>query len=127
MLILIAVSADDLDVFRRGLVMCAYACCTLVIASFALFAHDQISGASKHQVAEIATGATTTPGVTPASPHHGAVRRFIDGAASDLTAPFRTIFQPGSVWANHLFDVFCALMLYGVGLGYLARYSSGLS
>jgi hypothetical protein len=107
--------------------MCAYACCVLVIASFALFAHDQISGASKHQAAEIASGTPTSPGVAPSSPHHSGIRRVIDDAARGLTAPFRAIFQPGSVWGNHIFDAVCALLLYGLGLGYLARYSSGLS
>jgi hypothetical protein len=119
--------ADDRTVLRRGLVICAWTCCALVVASFALFAQDQISGASKHQAAEIASGSPTTTGVTPTSAHHGSVRRFIDDAAHALTAPFRAIFQPSSAWGYHIFDTVGALLLYGLGLGYLARYSSGLS
>jgi hypothetical protein len=109
------------------LVTCAFACCVLVLASFGLFARDQVSGASKHQVAEIASGAPTSPGVTPPAPQHAQPRRFIDGAASALTSPFRSLIQSSSQWVLRGFATICALLVYGLGLGYLARYSSGIS
>jgi hypothetical protein len=112
-------------VVHRGLTLVSFICCGLVFASFAMFATDQLSGASKHQVAQIASGAPTSPGVTPTGPHHSQVRRFIDNAANALTSPFRSIFQSSSEWAKHLFTMVCALLLYGLGLGYLARYSRG--
>jgi hypothetical protein len=101
-------------------------CCGLVVVSFGLFALDQMKGASEHQVAEVTASAPTRAG-TPivGDTHAGQPRRFIDQAASVLTAPFRAVMHTGSQWAQRAFAVFCALLLYGVGLGYLARYSQG--
>ncbi len=123
---LTARAADADDVIRGVLGLLRIVCCGLVIASFALFAVDQISGASKHQVTEIVGGAptrTATGTVTDANP--GQPRRFIDQAARALTAPFRAMADFGSQWAERGFVTLCALLLYGVGLGYLARYSDG--
>lgn len=122
-----ALAADHGSVLGRGLVICAYVCCAFVIASFGLFARDQLSGASKHQAAQIAAGTPTSPGVTTTRSRPGAVRRFIDNAARALTSPFRAVFQSSSLWANRIFAVVCAVLVYGLGLGYLARYSRGLS
>jgi len=128
---LVAPAADDRSVVHRALVTCSFACCALVIASFGLFARDQISGASKHQVAEIASGASTGPGVSsglsaPAT-SHAQPRRFIDGAARALTSPFRSLIQSNSQWVEEGVVTICGLLVFGLGLGYLARYSSGLS
>ena len=110
-----------------------------MFASFAMFAHDQIAGASKHQVTEVAAGppaspggaasstATTSGGATAADPHPGAVRRFIDDASNTLTSPFRSVFRSSSQWAARVFALVCALLIYGLGLGYLARYASGVA
>lgn len=108
---------------HRFLVTCSFVCCVLVIASFAFFAVDQISGASSHQVAQIAGGSPTPPAQHP---HHGALRRFVDRSASDLTYPFHSLVQSSSQWANEIVLLVLALTIYGVGLGYLARFSSGL-
>ena len=127
MLIVEALTADHGIVIHRGLVLCSYICCALVIASFGLFARDQLSGASKHQAAQIASGTPTTPGEAPSSGHHGAVRRFIDNASNALTSPFRGVFQSSSQWAKRIFALVCAILLYGLCLGYLARYSRGVA
>jgi hypothetical protein len=114
---------------HRGLVLIAIGCSVLVAASFALFARDQLAGASKHQQNQLAAGPTTAPyvpGVVPPATHHAQPRRFIDGAARALTAPFRSIVQSDSGWVTHGLPTFFALLVYGVGLGYLARYSRGL-
>jgi hypothetical protein len=107
---------------HRFLATCSFVCCTLVIASFAFFAVDQVSGASSHQVAQIAGSATPANGHV----HHGAFRRFVDGAARDLTYPVHSLAQSSSQWANQILLVVLGLAIYGVGLGYLGRYSSGL-
>jgi hypothetical protein len=109
------------------LVLVSFVCCALVIASFAMFARDQLSGASKHQVAQIASGAPTNPGVTSASAHHGAVGHFIDDASNALTSPFRGVFRSTSEWADRIFALVCAFVVYGIGLGYLARYARGVA
>lgn len=97
-----------------------------MIASFVMFAADQAGGASQHQVAEIAAGSPTrTATSTVTDAHPGQPRVFIDGAAKALTAPFRAVLHSGSQWAQQLFATVCALLLYGLGLGYLARFSQG--
>jgi hypothetical protein len=115
-------------VIHRSLVLTALGCCGLVLASFALFARDQIAGASKHQQNALVAGApASTP--PPAVRHHvkGQPRRFIDGAARTLTSPFDSIVHSDNQWVLHGVPLMFALLLYGVGIGYLARYSRGLS
>jgi hypothetical protein len=111
------------EMVHRFLVSCSFICCTLIIASFAFFAVDQVSGASSQQVAQIAGSAAPTK----SNSHPPALRRFVDGAAKDLTYPFHSLLKSTSTWANELLLVILGLTIYGVGLGYLARYSSGLS
>jgi hypothetical protein len=114
-------------VIRRILVLAAVGCSVLVVASFALFARDQLAGASAHQQRELASGATISPGTLP-PPHQVAQpRRFIDTAAKTLDSPFASIVQSDSPWVIKGVPTVFALLVYGVGLGYLARYSSGLS
>jgi hypothetical protein len=112
---------------NRLLALAAYVCCGLVIASFGLFARDQLAGASKHQQSEIVAGAQTSPSAVPVVHHHGQPRAFIDGAANVLTSPFRSLVTTHSEWVKHLLPALVALLIYGVGLGYLSRYSRGIS
>lgn len=108
----------------RALVLCALICCTLVTLSFALFAVDEASSASRQQVTQLATGNTTVPATPPAQPAKPAQpRRFIDGAARTLTSPFRSLLSSSSQWTTEIFSTLVALLVYGLGLGYLARFS----
>ena len=109
---------------HRFLASVSFVCCVLIIASFAFFAVDQVSGASSQQVAEISTPVTSSPAKQA---HHGALRRFVDDAARDLTYPFHSLARTSSDWANELLLLVLGLTIYGVGLGYLARYSSGMA
>jgi hypothetical protein len=91
----------------------------VVLASLGLFALNQANGASKHQVATISpTAVKSTPPQPPGQP-----RRFIDGAASVLTGPFRSFVHSSSEWGTRLACAILALLLYGLGLGYLARWA----
>jgi hypothetical protein len=65
---LTAAAADGSGVIRRALGICSFVCCALVITSFAMFALDQIGGASRHQVAEIA-GGSQSRGDSSTRPH----------------------------------------------------------
>jgi hypothetical protein len=106
---------------HRFLVSCSFVCCMIIIASFAFFAVDQMSGASAQQAAE--TAGTPIPAHAAKKPSQP--RRFIDGAARALTAPFRSVANSGSKWADELILLVCGLSLYGLALGYLARWTSG--
>lgn len=117
---LIAVSVDLWVVISRVLLICSLACCGIVLASFALFAYDQTSGASKHQVASL-NGSASNSASRPAAKHEAEPRRFIDGAAHALTSPFRSLLQSNSQWAVWGFATVLALLVYGLGLGLLSR------
>jgi hypothetical protein len=57
---------------------------------------------------------------------HSQPRLFIDNAASALTSPFRSLVQSDSQWVERGLPTILALLVYGVGIGYLARFSRGL-
>jgi hypothetical protein len=124
---LVRCAADKWGVIHRLLVFASLICCVLVTASFAMFARDQMAGASKHQQNEIIAGNPTTTG--PVALHQATAqpRRFIDAAARDLTSPFRSLIQTDSQWVLHGAPTLLALLVYGVGIGYLARYSRGMT
>ena len=119
---LVAPAADTDGVIYRLLRVTAFACCVLVVLSFAMFARDQMAGASEHQQTELVAG--TTPTTTSPSAQHGQPRRFIDSAARTLTAPFDAVVHTSNQWVDHGLPALLALIVYGLGLGYLARYSA---
>jgi hypothetical protein len=120
-------AADPLRVINRLLTYLSIACCTLVVVSFGLFARDQVAGASAHQQTELAAGLPATAAGGSSSNHTThQPRRFIDGAASALEAPFKSIVSTNSEWVEHIFPAVFALLVYGLGLGFAARFSRGL-
>jgi hypothetical protein len=127
--------ADNCPVVHRILVLTSWVCCALVAISFMLFAINEVSGASAHQVTAInaapgyaATGAPVSsssappPKSPPAQP-----KRFIDGAAKLLTSPFSSIVQSDDQWVLHGIPTLFALLAYGLGIGYLARFTRGMT
>jgi hypothetical protein len=119
-------AADAGGVIHRAIVSIALACCGLVIASFVIFARDQVAGASKQQANALAS-APVTPVPASKPKQAGQPGRFIKGAATKLTSPFASIVKSGNAWVDHGVPTLFALLVYGVGLGYLARYSRGLA
>ncbi len=121
---LVAPAADSRGEMHRLLTSVAWVCCALVIASFTLFVRDQLAAGSKHQQAALVASA---PAPAPAPTHRlpGQPRRFIDGAARVLTSPFDSIVASDSPWVNHSVPAVFGLLVYGIGLGYLARYAAG--
>ena len=110
---------------HRVLALLAVFCCALVVVSFALFARDQAAVGSQHQQSELASG-HSSPSPVPVARPEAQPRRFIDGAAGNLTSPFTSIMHSDNPWVRHGVPTLIALLVYGVGLGYLARFSSGL-
>jgi hypothetical protein len=100
------------------------AICLIVVASFVTFAVNETKSASKHQQEQVAED---TPGVggsqqasTPVA-HKSALHRALDDTASALTSPFSGLMSGDSEWATRGVKLFAALLVYGFGLGYLAR------
>ena len=130
--------ADGRTVVPKALALCSCICCSLVLASLGLFAFSQANGASQSQVASLGsptatpTGTPTTGATPPPTPAPsrtvsaqppGQPKRFIDDAAGVLTAPFRSLVHSSSDWARRIGYTLLALIVYGFGLGYLARWA----
>jgi hypothetical protein len=93
--------------------------CLIVIASFAIFAVGQTGSASAHQQEELG-GPSVAARAHPS--HENTVHRVIDEAAEALTSPFAGITAGSdSQWAIRGVGTVLALLVYGLGLGYLAR------
>lgn len=102
--------------------------CLIVIASFAIFAVDQTRSASSHQQEAVnagvaATANTGTAGLArSSSAHDSALHRTIDSTSNAFTSPFKGITSGStSEWVVHGVDLLLALVVYGFGLGFLAR------
>ena len=102
--------------------------CLIVVASFAVFAFDQVSGASDHQQQELNNGSAATASAGPARPpapassHKSTVRKTLDEASKALTSPFSGVTAgSSSEWAVRGVDLLLALVVYGFGIGFLAR------
>jgi hypothetical protein len=113
----------------RGLHLLSIVICLIAIASFTLFALNQTSTASAHQqevLNSIAPPAATPASVTPpkTSPAHvGSVRKAIDEVSEAVTSPFSGVTSSTtSEWTKRGASLLFALIVYGFGLGFLARF-----
>ncbi len=100
----------------------SFVICLIVIASFAAFAVVQTKSASGHQGEQAAspTG-EAKPVASGKSRHEGSVRKALDEASAELTSPFDGLISSSSEWATRGLKVLLTLVVYGFGLGYVAR------
>jgi hypothetical protein len=124
---LVAAAAETGGVVSRFLRLTAFVCCALIALSFALFAREQVAGASAHQQSELVASSDSTAVGGASSKRPAQPRRFIDGAAKLLTSPFDSIVQSSNQWVKRGLPALLALIVYGVGLGFLARHVGGPS
>ncbi|MFN8174908.1 MAG: hypothetical protein U0T02_07565 [Solirubrobacteraceae bacterium] len=119
-LMLAAVAADAVLVVSRGIWIVSMIACLFVVASFALFATDQFGGASERTQQVVLDQSPTAP----QAKKPGEPRRTIDEVASKLRSPFDGIVHAAkSEWVRETVPTLLALLVYGFGLGYLARYA----
>ncbi len=110
----------------RILRLVSLAICLIAIGSFAAFAFDQTSSASKHQQAEVNAAAppglqTITTGSSSPGRQSG-LREALDKASSTLSSPFSGVTaSSSSEWTIHAVDTLLMVLVYGFGLGFLAR------
>jgi hypothetical protein len=102
------------------------AICLIAIAWFGAFALDQTSSASNHQQAEVNAAAPAGLGTTPTGSSkpgkESGLHEALDKASSTLTAPFSSVTASMSRgWTIHVVDTLLMLLVYGLGLGFLAR------
>lgn len=109
-----------------------------MIAAFVIFAVGRTKTASGQQVETVvgapksasasgtASASTSTTGGASssgkASSHENAVHKAIDEASEKLTSPFAgVISSSSSEWGNQGVRLVLALLVYGLGFGYLTR------
>jgi hypothetical protein len=99
--------------------------CLIVIVSFGLFAINQTSTASTHQQEALngVNGGPTTSAPAAAHPaQESPVHKAIDEVAGKLISPFSEITAGStSQWVIRGVGTLMALLVYGLGIGYLAR------
>ncbi len=98
--------------------------CLIVIASFGIFAVDQAKGASTNQQQELTVGTRAeTPRVSGSrAVPEGSVHKAIDDASNSLTSPFSGVTSgSSSEWTIHGVNLLLTLVIYGFGLGFIAR------
>ena len=117
---------------EKPLRIAAVVCSVLVVAGWGLFAIDEARTASKETAEEVAgQRATSHPDPSPRQEQareraHGDVREAIDDANDVLLSPFAGITSSsGSTWTRRSIPALIALLVYGFGLGYLARFARG--
>ena len=101
--------------------------CLIVVAWFVVFVVNQTSSASTHQQNEIAGGPTTTQtsssGATSAAKHESTAHRILNETSDALTSPFAGVVSGShSEWVVHIVKTILALLVYGFGLAFLARF-----
>jgi hypothetical protein len=110
--------------FVRLLRLASTVICLIVIASFLIFALDQTNTASTRQQERLAAGSPTPVQTSHAAKPHkqNALKRDIDEVATELTSPFSGLVAGASgEWGDRATKLLLALLIYGFGLGYLAR------
>ena len=109
----------------RVLRVASVALCLIVAASFLVFAVDQTKGASQHQQEELtgpsASTAHKSTSAQTGGEQEGSVHKALTETSNALTSPFNSIISSSSEWATRGVRLLLALLIYGFGLGYLAR------
>jgi hypothetical protein len=119
-------------VIERALRFAAIACSLLVIVGWGWFVADETSAASKQSQAEIA-GQTASRSASPDPDQERArekvnskVHEAVDDANDVLLKPFASIADgSSSKWVRRTVPALLALLVYGFGLGLLARVAAG--
>jgi len=107
----------------RLLRVAAVAMCLVTVASFGLYAINQTNTASAHQQESLASGGALAREVNTSEPHTKGVRGVIDEVAKTLTSPFDgATASSNSEWVKRGAGMGFALLVYGFGLGFLARF-----
>jgi len=94
--------------------------CVIVAASFLVFAVQQTKSASGHQQ-EVIASPTGSSSEEPSVRHDGTIHKALDEVSSELTSPFAGVVTSSSEWTTRGVKLLFALVVYGFGLGYLAR------
>jgi hypothetical protein len=116
-------------VLERVLRIVAMLVSVVIVLSFVLFAVDELNGASQRNEAKLAQDLEANP--PPAAERqrekdHGTIREAIDDANDVVVSPFQGIVSSDdSLWVQRGVPALLALLVFGFGLGFLARFMRG--
>ena len=110
----------------------AVAASVIVALGWGLFAYDETKAASdlsRNEVSGRVASRTADPSPDQERAReaaHGDARELIDDANDILLAPFASIADDSSSkWARRTVPAVLALLVYGLGLAFLARFAAG--
>lgn len=102
--------------------------CLIAVGWFVSFVVEQSKSASAHQQSELNNSAPPSmlaeleSSKSASAGKPGGVHKAIDDAFSTFSSPFSGLTSNfSSQWTIHIVDTLLALLIYGFGLGYLAR------
>jgi len=104
--------------------------CLLLMLSFLVFVVNQAKAGSLHQQQEITSPAAVAAASSSAAgaghkgsavAHEGTLHKALTDFFNKLTSPFAGVISSSSEWATRGIKLLIALLVYGFGLGYLAR------
>ncbi len=111
---------------ERPLRYLAIALSLIIAIGFTLFALEDIdraSAATEHRIANSMAASPTPAGERERERRHGDVREVIDDANDVLLSPFAGLTEDDkSRWMQRGIPALLGLLVYGFGLGYLARF-----
>ncbi|HEV2060881.1 MAG TPA: hypothetical protein VGR11_16140 [Solirubrobacteraceae bacterium] len=111
---------------ERPLRYLAIALSLIIAIGFTLFALEDIDRASQNSAQRVSGYAATNPspaGERTRERRHGQPREIIDDVNDVLLAPFAGVTaNDSSGWARRGVPALLGLLVYGLGLGYLARF-----
>lgn len=122
--------------FESYIRLVAVVASAFVVVSFGMFAIDETRTASATSRAQIAANdEQLDPGqreaarrARPPATEHNVIRRSIDSVNDVVVAPFNGVVSAhGNVWAKRGVPALLALLCFGLGLGFVARYRQGRS
>ena len=106
----------------RLLRIASFALCLIVIASFMIFAVGQTKTASDHQQEQVTESSGTRGASLVSTKKDSSLHKTIDEASEQVTSPFAGLVSKSSgEWAVRGVNLLLALIVYGFGLGFLAR------
>jgi hypothetical protein len=85
-----------------------------------MFASDQIGHASRQQVSYLADPSDRQETIRES--RHSSVREGVDDVDDALLKPFAGVTSSSNEWVRRGLPTLLALLVYGLGLGFLARY-----
>jgi hypothetical protein len=97
----------------------AIAASVFLVTGFVMFAGDEMSHASSQQVSYLSGPAGQA---RAREAHHSPVREAIDDVDDVLLRPFTGVANSSNHWVRQGIPTLLALLVYGLGLGFMSRY-----